>query len=131
MNIPKYLPHLSNHYDRMDEYHEIDPEVTKDQVITWFAVCFKKFKVKEFKDIQEVREYQLLALARVNPGGYYGVFETDFWGGMFNTLGMYTASFYRDWMPKNLQRSSEKVIRGRFNYLMQEVIFMFGKDWNI
>jgi len=127
MKTPTHLPYLRNSWDRMDEYHTLDSEVTEDQVIEWFAVLFKTFNVKELKDVLNIQQYQLLNLAGKNSGGFYGTFEVDFLGGMFHTMSMYQQNFYHPMFPKCFQsyasskKKNNEMLKERFEWIMNKV----------
>lgn len=42
--VPRSLPYLSHNWDRMDEYHQLNSSVNELDVVTWFAVIFKRLK---------------------------------------------------------------------------------------
>lgn len=121
MKMPKQLPYLFNRWDRLDEYHQLDLKVTKEEFASWFAFVFKKLKIKTFEDIKNIRPYEILYLAKADPVNYYGNFETDFFGGMFGVMGMYIQDFFNPFLPDYFSYKGEKKNQAekRFLFIQQ------------
>lgn len=118
--VDKYLGYLPTTWDRMDEYNSLDHTVTEDQFIDWFATIFINLKVTNFEQAKDVQVYQILNLAHANPVTFYGNWQTDLYGGMFNTLGMYTQGFYLPFLPKEIFQNY-KNLEARFDWIYAKV----------
>lgn len=114
--MPKSLPYLRNSWDRLDEYHSMDSNVTEEDFINWFSVIFNKLKIHTWKDCLNIQPYQVLGIAHKNPVNFYGNFETDLIGGMFGICGMYTQGFHLDFLPKETFHYS-KNLQARFDWI--------------
>lgn len=122
LKVPNHTPYLSNSWDRMDEYHSLNSSVTEEQFATWWAVVFKRGKIKTLEDALKFPKYELLCITQSNESGFYGCWTVDLYGGYFGTMGMYIQSFYLEYFPENLNNTAKKTNkRDRFNYI-QELI---------
>ena len=119
--IPKYrTPYLKHRYDRIDEYHTLDSDISEEEFATWWAVVFGKGKIKTLEDALSLPKYKLNYITRENEDGYYGNWVVDLYGGFFGCMGLYfTSDFYMPWFPrKELCKGTEKNLKvKRFEYI--------------
>jgi len=130
-NVPNVTPYLSNSWDRMDEYHSLDSsKVTEKDFIQFFAIIFKKAKVKTFSDAQHLPEYHINSIYKCSSSGHYGCWQVDLWGGFFHAMGMYGQSFYLPFIPQELNKfvgsKKEELYERRFNWLQEKFKEIYG-----
>lgn len=119
--IPNNTPYLSNRWDRIDEYHTLhSKEVTEEEFAQWWAVVFKKGKIKTLEDALRFQKYSLCYITKSNESSFYGSWQIDLYGGFFGCMGMYLSNdFYMPWIPKNiLNRRDKNVLKDRFEYII-------------
>ena len=115
--IPNVTPYLSNRWDSIDEYHTLGKNVTEEDFATWWAVVFKKAKIKSLGQALGLQKYELNYITKSDSSSWYGSWEVDLYGGMFGAIGMYRSiDFYMDWFDRDVlfgDDTNEK----RFNYI--------------
>jgi hypothetical protein len=126
IKIPKYTPYLSNRWDRLDEYHTLNSkEVTEKDFATWWAVVFKRGKVKTLESALKLPKYELNYITRSVDSGYHGSWQVDLYGGMFGCMGMYQSSdFYMEWFPREILNGKD-TNQKRFDYIQGLIVKYF------
>jgi len=116
--IPNSTPYLYNTWDRLDEYHTLDSDkVTEEEFATWWAVVFKKGKIKTLENALKFPKYELNHITRSDDSSFYGSWEVDLYGGMFGCMGMYQSTdFYMDWFPREILIGKD-TNQKRFDYI--------------
>lgn len=115
--IPRNTPYLITRWDPIDEYHTLNSRViTEKDFAKWWAVVFKRGKVKTLEDAINLPRYTLNNITKSNPTSY-GHWTIDLYGGMFGCMGMYICSdFYMDWFPRDIL-DGEDTKQKRFDYI--------------
>ena len=118
LKIPNTTPYLSNRWDRLDEYHTLT-DVAELEFATWWAVIFKKGKIKTLQDALNLPKYTLNYITKSEDSSYHGSWQVDLYGGMFGKMGMYQSSdFYMDWFPREILKGKD-TNQKRFDYLKE------------
>lgn len=125
--IPRNTPYLITRWDPIDEYHTLNSKVvTEKDFATWWAVVFKRGKVKTLEDAINLPRYTLNNITKSNPSSYYGHWTIDLYGGMFGCMNMYICSdFYMDWFPRDILEG-EDTKQKRFDYIQSLISKYFN-----
>lgn len=135
MKIPRYIPHLSVTQDSMDDYYELDKIVTEFDFATWWAVVFKRGKIKNLKDVRNFPKYKLNYICRTESN-YDGNWCEDLFGGMFNVMGLYPFSYHHlEYLPKPIfgkywlnTEHTESTAQQRFDFILGLIDKYYGQE---
>ena len=113
--IPRETPYLRNHWDRLDEYYTLDSSLKEEDFAKWWAVVFKRGKIKTLEDALNLPKYLFNNITRTNSDDNW---TTDLYGGYFNCFGYYlSCDFYMEWFPRDILKGKD-TLQKRFNYII-------------
>ena len=110
------VSYLPTRYDRIDEYHRLTQDVSKEDFILFLKPIIGK--CKSFKDFNPT-DHQIDKIANRRADDL-----CDIVGGFFGKLGLYRQSFYNDWLPEDLRPcliKDKNLCERRFNWVLNEL----------
>lgn len=121
--IPNYPPYLPNRYDLLDQCYQLrSEEVSEISFAEWWAVVFKKAKIKTLQSALNLQKYNLNFITKCDDG-----WQTDLYGTMFGAMGMYKSDdFYMPWFNREVLKG-EDTLQKRFDYINQLINKYFIK----